>query len=222
MYYITVSNGLLSPEHKKKMGSAVWEFMWCLDKMTRIDDKGRGVVLGGKPIKLEEIGMGHDNTTSRNMHKLEDEGYITTTRTPFGMVIYINKPKKKFNKSEKSPTNNGDSLKPVIHQKWESPTGNGESPTNNGGYKEDNTVDSTDDKTEALPEWLNLNAWEEWKQYKKERKQKLTPSTVRHQLKVLEADQEHQVEIINYSIANGYTGLFALKTKPNSKKIYAG
>lgn len=138
MYYITVSNGLLTKEHKKKMGSAVWEFMWCLDKMTAIDKSGKGVVLGGKPVQLHEIGMGHDNTTSRNMQKLEDAGYIKTTRTPYGMVIYINKPKKRF-------TKNGESLKPVNHQKLESPTGNGESPTKNGDYKEDTTVDTTED-----------------------------------------------------------------------------
>lgn len=120
------------------MGSAVWEFMWCLDKMTMIGRDGRGVVLGGKPVQLKEIGMGHDNTTSRNMQKLEDAGYIKTTRTPYGMVIYINKPKKRFTKNSESP-------KPVNHQKLESPTGNGESPTKNGDYKEDTTVDITVD-----------------------------------------------------------------------------
>lgn len=142
MYYITVSNGLLTPEHKRRMGSAVWEFMWCLDKVTQIDSKGKGKVLGGKPVKLNEIGMGHDNTTSRNIQKLVDEEYIETLRTPYGMVIHVLKVKKRFNK-------NSDSQESVIHQKMESPTNNGGSPTNNGGYKEDNTVDSTDDNTNA-------------------------------------------------------------------------
>jgi hypothetical protein len=142
MYYITVSNGLLSSDHKKRMGSAVWEFMWCIDKITRIDTKGYGLVLGGKPITLNEIGIGHDNTTSRNLSKLEGEGYIIITRTPHGLVIKVAKAKKRFNKNSESP-------KVVNHQKLESPTNNGESPTRNGESIIDITVDSTDDKTIA-------------------------------------------------------------------------
>jgi hypothetical protein len=50
MFYITVSNGLLKDDHRKRIGSAVWEFMWLIDKITRIDEDGKGWVLGGKPI----------------------------------------------------------------------------------------------------------------------------------------------------------------------------
>lgn len=142
MFYITVSNGILTPEHKQRMGSAVWEFMWCIDKITKVDDKGMGYVLGGKPIKLHEIGMGHDNTTSRNLAKLEEEGYITTLRTPYGIVIKVKKAKKRFTKKSES-------LEPVNHQKWESPTENGESPTNNGESNKTVSVDSTEDITVA-------------------------------------------------------------------------
>lgn len=142
MYYITVSNGLLSPDHKKRMGSAVWEFMWCIDKITRIDNKGFGLVLGGKPITLSEIGIGHDNTTSRNLSKLEEEGYILITRTPRGLVIKVAKAKKRF-------TKNGESPKVVNHQKLYSSTKNGESPTRNGESNKTITVDNTDDKTIA-------------------------------------------------------------------------
>jgi hypothetical protein len=144
MYYITVSNGLLTPEHKRKIGSAVWEFMWCLDKITRVDAKGMGWVLGGKPVKLHEIGMGHDNTTSRNLAKLEEEGYLVVTRTPYGLSIKVCKAKKRFTKSSDSP-------KPVIHQNLESPTGNGESPTNNGESKKTVSVDKVIDKTIVSP-----------------------------------------------------------------------
>ncbi len=145
MYYITVSNGLLTKEHKKKMGSAVWEFMWCLDKMTMVDKDGRGVVLGGKPVQLNEIGIGHNNTTSINIHKLEKHGYLKTKRTPFGMIIYINKPKKQFQKRNEYPLENSVSLKPVYHKNSVSPLENSVSPTRNSGYKEDNTVDNTVD-----------------------------------------------------------------------------
>lgn len=141
MFYITISNGLLTPAHKKKMGSAVWEFMWCIDKVTKIDEDGVGWVLGGKPIKLHEIGMGHDNTTSRNLTKLEEGHYIKVIRTPHGLSIRVNKAKKRFTKSSGSP-------KVVVHQKLESTTENSESLTGNGGSNKTVQLDTTSNNTE--------------------------------------------------------------------------
>ncbi len=90
------------------MGIAVWEFMWCIDKITKIDDAGTGWVLGGKPITLAEIDMGHPNKTSEHLAKLRKEGYITTKRTPHGIIIKVINAKKRF-------TKNGESPKQVIH-----------------------------------------------------------------------------------------------------------
>lgn len=103
MYYITVSNGLLEGEHQKKMGSAVWQFMWCLDKITSINEKGEGKVLGGKPIKLSELSGSSDRTNSRNLNKLARLGYIKLVHTPYGISIKVYKAKKIFQKrSDKS------------------------------------------------------------------------------------------------------------------------
>lgn len=110
MFYITVSNGLLTQEHKERMGIAVWEFMWCIDKITRIDDDGKGWVLGGKPIKLRDIGMSSNNRTSLHLDQLREHGYIETIRTPYGMIIKIINAKKRFTASSDSPL-------PVIHRK---------------------------------------------------------------------------------------------------------
>ena len=112
-FYISISNGLLKDGHQKRIGAAVWEFMWCIDKVTRIDEDGTGWVLGGRPIKLEEIAAGyhnkageyqeglglHEKTVAKNLHKLEDAGYINRTRTPYGVVISVVKTKKRFNKN---------------------------------------------------------------------------------------------------------------------------
>ena len=62
-----------------------------------------------------------------------------------------------------------------------------------------------------LPIWLNKKAWEAWIQYKKERKQKMTPSIIKFQLNVLEKNQQDHTQIIKNSITNGWTGLFELK-----------
>lgn len=101
MFFITVSNGLLETKHRKKIGSAVWEFMWLIDKVTKIDDEGFGWVLGGKPINLKDIKGIHPVNVSKNLKKLEDAGYIFITHTPYGLSIRVAKAKKSFSKKTK-------------------------------------------------------------------------------------------------------------------------
>lgn len=149
-FYITVSNGLLTAQHKKKMGSAIWEFLWCLDKVTKIDSKGIGWVLGGKAINLKDFKFGHINTVSRNLQKLEKGGYIILYHTPYGISIRVAKAKKRFNKIVEAQELED-------HQKLDTPTGNGEAPPKNGDpltgngdpnirqYQYDNTVDISTD-----------------------------------------------------------------------------
>lgn len=102
MFYITISNGLLKDGHRKRMGSSVWEFMWLMDKVTKIDNSGMGWVLGGKPIRLkeiaEELGVSED-TTSENLTRLEKEGYIKKIIAPYGISIRVIKAKKRFGKN---------------------------------------------------------------------------------------------------------------------------
>jgi len=102
-FYITISPGLLRDRHRQRMQvnqktSGVWLYLWLLDKVTKIDkETGYGFVLGGKPIKTEEIDLGYDIKTIRKiLKKLESEGYLITRRTPYGKIIYITKCKKKF------------------------------------------------------------------------------------------------------------------------------
>lgn len=99
MFYITVSNGLLKNGHRKRMGASVWEFMWLIDHITAIDEKGTGKVLGGRPIKLDEIADDlevHRDTVSGNLITLEKQGYIKKIVTPRGLVITVDKAKKVF------------------------------------------------------------------------------------------------------------------------------
>lgn len=87
------------------MGSSVWLYMWLLDKMTSVDEEGIGLVLGGKPIKHEDF---EDNlklerrTYARYVKKLEECGYIATTRTPYGLVFRVFKAEKIFGSSKKT------------------------------------------------------------------------------------------------------------------------
>jgi hypothetical protein len=65
-----------------------------------------------------------------------------------------------------------------------------------------------------LPEWLPKELWSEWSQYRKELRKKLTPSTVRKQITLLDTlrGQGQSVEaVIQQSIEHGWQGLFAVK-----------
>jgi hypothetical protein len=65
------------------------------------------------------------------------------------------------------------------------------------------------------------NAWIEWEQHRREKKQKLTPLSVKKQLKFLTGRSKIEIiAIIDQSIMNGWTGLFELKNgykKPTNK-----
>ena len=55
------------------------------------------------------------------------------------------------------------------------------------------------------------SAWAEWEQHRKEKRQKLTPSTIKSQIKMLSKNPDQAIGIIKQSIGNGWTGLFSVK-----------
>lgn len=110
---IYVWNGVLEPKHLKKLGPAFSLFVWFIDRTTKEYD-GVGVVLGGSPVKAEEIAksMGVDErTTRRRMDRLEHHGYIGRTLTPRGYTIRIMKsckfPKRPAVVGQECPTTEG-------------------------------------------------------------------------------------------------------------------
>ncbi len=59
--------------------------------------------------------------------------------------------------------------------------------------------------------WLDKQAWLDFEQHRKEIKKPLTDLSRKKNLSVLEANQQHQREIINSTIANRWSGLFKPK-----------
>ncbi len=88
-YPFPVWNGLL--EHRKRIGPALWEFLWCLDRITQ--DRGEvGIVNGGAPVKAERIARNlkvSTRTIKQNLRRLVTEGYLKLRRTPYGNVIQV-------------------------------------------------------------------------------------------------------------------------------------
>ena len=102
-FFIDVYNNLLEPKHRKAMRESVWLFMWLLDKMTSVSEDGIGKVLGGKPVTHKEVNeeLEVPERTYRDwVARLRDAKYINTLRTPYGLVITVNKAKKHFKRDK--------------------------------------------------------------------------------------------------------------------------
>lgn len=101
-YYITVKTGLLEGKHIKNMQinqktSAIWLYLWFLDKVTKIDkEKNLGIVLGGKPFKLSDFNLAGEQATRNMLQALTKHNYIKTKRTPYGISVWITKAFKIF------------------------------------------------------------------------------------------------------------------------------
>jgi DNA-binding MarR family transcriptional regulator len=113
-FYFPVYSGLLTAQHRERIGPAIWEFLWLVSKVTKeIEEEGEtwGIVLGGKPVKLAEIAaeLGEsERTAKRNIARLKDEGYIETVRAPYGEIYKVRKSKKFVHKNRSAK--NGTSL----------------------------------------------------------------------------------------------------------------
>jgi hypothetical protein len=122
-YAIPVWNGIF--EHRKKIDGALWEFLWCLDRVTEECD-GIGKVFGGAPVKLERIAAeldGDKESTRRHLGKLKSGNYIRTLRTPYGLIIEVlnsrkfgvlQKPQSAVSRSGEKPTYESEKLQSAV------------------------------------------------------------------------------------------------------------
>ena len=104
-FYIEITNNLLEPKHYKIMKESVWLYMWMIDKMTSVSEEGVGKILGGKPIIYEEVNkeLGITRRVYTDwVRKLRRGKYINTLRTPTGLVMTVNKAKKRFHQKPNS------------------------------------------------------------------------------------------------------------------------
>jgi hypothetical protein len=130
---LPVWNGIL--EHLPKMGMALWLFLWCLDKITYEED-GVGHVLGGAPVKMEEIAaeLGRSSRALRRDLRTLKSRYLRLRWTPYGYVIHVlNSRKFGIWKPLDSPATNGNAR----DRNGKAPTKNGRAQTKFGRSKED-------------------------------------------------------------------------------------
>jgi len=107
-YPFPMYSGLLEHRHYKKIGSAIWLFLWCISSTTKEVERDGivwGIVLGNKPVKISDLEneFGVSDRTIRSWIKtLEDNQYIKVTRAPYGLVFTVRNSKKFKNRPEES------------------------------------------------------------------------------------------------------------------------
>jgi len=94
---IPVWNGIF--DHYDRIGIALWTFEWLIDRIPKNGEQnGIGKVLGGKPIKIGEIVETMKGSTytgvRRQLGTLEEHGYISRRRTPYGFAIEVRNSRK--------------------------------------------------------------------------------------------------------------------------------
>ncbi len=105
-YVIPISNGILTAKHRKRIGPAVWLFLWLIDKCTseRPGEGGglEGMVLGGKPLTVEYISeqtSQSKRSVRYHLRRLEEHGYIRRLLRPGLASGYAVVKSKKFRRS---------------------------------------------------------------------------------------------------------------------------
>ena len=91
-----VWNGVLEAKHRRRIGPAIWEFLWLLDHITKEKD-GIGRVWNGKPVNYKKIAESfevNEKTVRSHFDRLEEKGYIERTLTPRGHSIRVLNSKK--------------------------------------------------------------------------------------------------------------------------------
>lgn len=116
-YPFPTYSGLLDPEHYSKIGSAIWLFLWCISSTTNEVERDGvtwGIVLGNKPLKLEDLAEPFGvtkRTVQRWLDVLEENEYIRITRAPYGLILTVRNSKKYKNRVDKNVHSLGEKTK---------------------------------------------------------------------------------------------------------------
>lgn len=88
-----IKGGLLSPEHRKRMGEAVWLYLY-LQAIIRFDGPDAGSTTADRPYRHTEAAdaLGVDvRSIKREFVKLERHGYLTARRVNHGLMVTVTK-----------------------------------------------------------------------------------------------------------------------------------
>jgi hypothetical protein len=232
-----VSNGLL--EHAGRMGTAVWEYLWLIDKVTRDEDDGQGkfngLVLGGRPVSAAGIARDlkeHVETAKRNLRKLEKGRYIVRRRLPENQCSFIVTNSKKWlwerERRNKNVSERGNEN--VSTADTETLRGRSINVSTNKEDTTDTTVDTTKTNPaphgapdpDPLPDWIPLESWKGFVDHRLRLRAPLTPRAIKLTIDKLKSFRERghlPAAVLDQSVINGWKGIFELKgVSPNGSK----
>jgi hypothetical protein len=113
VFWIGAKGGLCEEKHRRRMGEAVWLFLWLLMRQTGVNDAGEGMVLYGKTVRLLDIANDTGfpiGTLHRWSELLAQQDYIRIEVEPrVGSIYYILNAKRKSSGKLTRSRKNGES-----------------------------------------------------------------------------------------------------------------
>jgi hypothetical protein len=97
-FYIGARGGLVDEQHYRRMGDAIWLFLWLVLRQTQTNSEGEGVVYYGNPITYEAVERDTgfpERTLRRWLGTLRQEKYIRTAASSRGLSVWILNAKKR-------------------------------------------------------------------------------------------------------------------------------
>jgi IclR helix-turn-helix domain len=107
VFWIGAKGGLVEEKHRRRMGEAIWLFLWLILRQTGVNDEGEGIVHYGKPITIREIAA--DTRLPRStLHRWADlliqQDYLRTEiQSSGGTIFWILNAKEKRKGEKRRP-----------------------------------------------------------------------------------------------------------------------
>lgn len=218
--WIKVKRGILEPKHRKRLGARIWLYIYMLDNA----DWESGKIEGWTDAHhAKQIKMPY-RTLQEQRQRLEADGYIRCDQGFQSQTITITNwtdPRLYSDEVINGTENPVPSRKKRNHGTGKSVPMVTENPV---PIQSENTVPLhivninthmlTTYKVELPAALDNLefqDAWMDWEAYRKEARKKLTPLSVKKQIKLLAKYPAQAGEMIEASIRNGWQGIFEPK-----------
>jgi DNA-binding MarR family transcriptional regulator len=162
----------------------------------------------------------HRATAVRSIQALEAAGHISRQVRTGRNTVYVVHPLQaatsrtellvaESNQSQRAtnPSQPATSPSPLINP----------SPSENRHKPSKRRVTRATESEEPPPSNLNVEAWHRWEQYRRQIRKPIHPASRLSAQRKLAAFGTDQEPVVEQSIANGWQGLFELKTRPNGK-----